>query len=66
VAQDETYRAAGDNALHVVCQNSSRNTVSQECMDHSDEQVLLLGIRKKLDVAGSAVMAHRREARCAV
>ena len=58
--------AAGNNALHVVCQNSSRNAESLECMDHSDEQVLLLGVRKELDVAGSAVMAHHREARCAV
>ena len=58
--------AAGNNALHVVCQNISRNAKSLECMDHSDEQVLLLGIRKELDVAGSTVMAHHREARRAV
>ena len=45
--------AAGNNALHVVCQNSSRNAESLECMDHPDEQVILQAFKDDIGIRHS-------------
>ena len=53
--------SADHYTLHVVYQSLLRHTHGQECMNHSDEEVFLLGIWKKLDIAlSTAVTDHGR------
>ena len=49
---------AGYDALHVIGKNFLRDSHVHERMNHSDEQVLLFCIRKKLNITLSAGVAY--------
>ena len=51
-----------DDTLHVVGQDILWDTHHVECMEHADEQVLLLGIGKEFNKHLSAVMADHCKA----
>ena len=50
------------DTLHIVGENSLRDTHIDERMDHSDEEILLLGIWKELNIPLSAMMTDHCEA----
>lgn len=52
------------NTLHVVCKYLFRNTEKGKAMQHTDEEIFLLGIGEKLDVCRSAMMADHNKAGC--
>ena len=54
--------ATGHNALHVVRQHVLRNAQIDKRMDHSDEEVFLLSVRKELHIPLAAVMADHGKA----
>ena len=51
-----------DYALHVVCEDKSRNAHILKGVDHADEEVFLPGIGKELHVPLPAMMADHSEA----
>ena len=55
--------AVQDDALHVVREHVCWNAEAFEAVNHPDEEVLLLGIREELDVAGTAMVAGHDKAR---
>lgn len=56
----------GDDAPHVVGEHVGGNPHEHEGVDHPYEEVLLSRVREELDVGGTAVVAHHREAGDAV
>ena len=54
------------NAFHIVSQDDSGHPHVLKGVDHPNEQVFLLGVRKKLNVALAAVVADHSEACCTV
>ena len=50
------------NTFHIVCEDILRDPHIAKCPDHSNKQVLLLGIGEKLHIALAAVMADHCKA----
>ena len=51
-----------DDALHVVCQDKSRNAHVLKGMDHANKEVLLSGVGKELNIPLAAVVADHGKA----
>ena len=49
------------HTFHIVSQDTLRNPHVQKCVGHANKQIFLLCIRKKLNVALSAVMTDYRK-----
>ena len=47
---------AEDNTFHVVSKDALRNPHIQECMNHSDKQAFLPGVREELNITLSTAM----------
>lgn len=61
------YRSAfkvpfDDDTFHVVSEDIFRYTHKHECMYHTYEKILLLGVRKEFDISGPTVMTYHRKA----
>ena len=54
--------SVNDHTLHVAREDKCRNTHVLKCINHTDEEILLPGVREKLYIPLPAIMTNHSEA----